>query len=86
MLIKIDRSSIRPNPSAGVTETFVPGKAIIIKNNIQTECIRITHAPEPELIFNYEPVTITCSCGAIFLHSKECPICGNSQDIEYEKL
>jgi hypothetical protein len=77
-LIKIDRNTVRENPSAGQNTYYLPlpqivhkdehGRITQIENPVQ---ILHTLGLAPKYLFEYTPTEVECeSCGGKFLHTE----------------
>ena len=73
MKILIDLKSIRRNPDAGQTQSFVAGQIEEVRDangnvvGMTRDVIPIPHAPAPDYLFKYEDTKVTCKdCGASF--------------------
>ncbi len=72
VIIKIDRSTIRRNPSAGSTTTMVAVMKYVDDNGTIRQHVReYGHEPEPEWLYEYIPTEVRCcECGGTFKHTE----------------
>jgi hypothetical protein len=73
VIVKINKNSIRKNPSAGRLDTFVPGVTMSDGCGGWIRNMERVHLPwpEPNFLFSYKDTIITCShCKEQFSHKE----------------
>ena len=101
-LIKIDRSTVRPNPRAGQNVHYVAGRlteearwmdpdgTVHVSMSIPTQELYTLGGPEGKYLFEYEPTVLVCdSCGNGFGHGDlECDeMCfGDLDSSDYDEM
>ena len=68
--ITINRSTVKPNPTAGLQDYYVPGVITETRMGLVRDMVHVRSMhPEPEFLFDYNTHTVTCnSCSMSFLN------------------